>query len=97
MYARSVTLHIDTDKWDELHDFGEEISRRISGFPGLISWVLVANPETGDATSFSLFEDEKAFLAVNDRINEIVADFRRFFTDTPSELLGPVVAQLEAG
>lgn len=96
MFARSVTLHLNTEMWDELGEFGKEISDRISGFPGLVSWVLVADPETGQGTSFSLFEDEQAFLAVNDRINEIVADFGRFFTGPPSEQLGEVVAQLDA-
>ena len=95
MYARSVTLHLNTEMWQELHQFGQEISDRISGLPGLISWVLVANSETGQGTSFSLFEDEKAFLAVNDKINEIVADFGGFFTEPPSEQLGHVVAQLD--
>ena len=97
MYARSVTLHLNTGMWDELGEFGNEIANRISGFPGLISWVLVANPETGEGTSFSLFEDEEAFLAVNDKINEIVSDFGRFFTGAPSELLGEVVARLDRG
>lgn len=97
MYARSVTLHLNTGMWDELHQFGDEISHRISGFPGLISWVLVANSETGEGTSFSLFDDEEAFLAVNDRINEIVSDFGRFFTAAPREQLGEVIAQLDTG
>ena len=96
MYARSVTLQLDTEMWDELHEFGAEISHRISGFPGLISWVLVANSETGEGTSFSLFEDERAFVAVNEKINDIVADFGRFFTGPPSEQLGEVVAQLDS-
>ena len=61
----------------------------------LISWVLVGNSETGEGTSFSLFEDEKAFLAVNDKINEIVSDFGRFFTGPPVEQLGQVIAQLD--
>lgn len=97
MYARSVTLQLDTGMWAELEEFGQEISRRISGFPGLISWYLVADRETGKGTSFSLFGDEEAFQAVNDEINEIVADFGRFFTAAPIELLGEVVARLEAG
>lgn len=95
MYARAVTLQLNTEMWGELHQFGQEISRRISGFPGLLSWVLVANPETGQGTSFSLFENETAFLAANDKINAIVADFGRFFTGPPAEQLGQVIAQLD--
>lgn len=96
MYARSVTVHLDTGMWQELHEFGQEIASRTSGFPGLISWVLVADSETGLGTSFSLFEDEEAFLAENDRINDIVSDFGRFFTAPPSELLGHVVAGFDS-
>ena len=95
MYARAVTLDLDAQMWDELVEFGTTIKDRISGFPGLISWVLVANRETGKGTSFSVFEDEDAFLTVNDQINEIVSDFGRFFTAPPVELLGDVLTHLD--
>ena len=78
MYARAVTLDLNIEMWDELGEFGASIKDRISGFPGLISWVLVANRETGKGTSFSLFEDEQAFLAVNDKINAIFDGVRNY-------------------
>lgn len=97
MYARSVTLGLDPDRWDEVLAFSETIKHRISGFPGLTSWMLVGDPSSGRAVSFSLFEDRAAFAAVDDDINAIVADFRRFFVASPDEVLGDVVAHLDTG
>ena len=96
MYARSVTLGLDPQRWDEVLEFSETIKERIAGFPGLVSWMLVGDPASGRAVSFSLFEDQAAFAAVNDAINAIVADFRRFFVASPDEVLGDVVAHLDS-
>jgi hypothetical protein len=96
MYARSVTLGLDPRRWDEVLEFSEAIKERIGGFPGLLSWMLVGDPTSGRAVSFSLFEDRAAFSAVNDDINAIVADFRRFFVASPGEVLGEVVAHLDS-
>ena len=95
MFARSVTLHLDTNMWPQIREFALEVRRRLGEFPGLVSWSLVADSETGKATSYSVFDDEAAFLAVNDQINEIVSEFSRFFVAPPSELLGEVLADLK--
>ncbi len=95
MYARSVSLQLDTERWEETLVFAQSIKDRIAPFPGLRSWQLVANRETGGATSFSVFEDEESFLAVNDQINEIVSEFREYFAGPPSEILGEVIVNLD--
>lgn len=94
MFARSVTLHLDPELWPAIREFAAQVRDRLGGFPGLVSWALVADSETGNATSFSVFDDEAAFMAVNGQINEIVSEFSRFFTAPPKELLGEVLAAL---
>lgn len=97
MYARSVTLGLDPERWDEVLEFAETIKQRIAGFPGLLTWMLVGDPSSGRAVSFSLFENRAAFVSVNEDINVIVADFRRFFVTPPDEVLGEIVANLDVG
>ena len=75
MYARTVTFDLNTDMWEEALAFGASVTYQIAGFPGLRSWVLVGNRETGKGTSFAVFENKQAFEAVNGEINEILAGF----------------------
>ena len=56
MYARTVTVEIKPEMWDEAMDFGDSIKDQVAGFPGLQSWVLMANRDTGRGTSFSVIE-----------------------------------------
>lgn len=91
MYARTVTVNLDSDRWEEILAFGASVKDQIAAFPGLTSWHLVADPATGAGTSFAVFESKDAFDAVNDEINGILADFGRFFTTPPKELLGDVL------
>ena len=95
MYARTVTVDLDPEMWDEAVAFGNSIKDRIAAFPGLITWVLVANRDTGQGTSFSVFASEDAFREVNDDVNEILADFGRFFVAPPNELLGDVLVAVD--
>ena len=94
MFARTVTLDLDVDKWDEVVEFGGEIRRRLSAFDGLLDWYLIADPNSGQAVSFSLFDDRGAFEAVNDEINAIVVEFSSFFVSAPEERLGEVLIAL---
>ena len=94
MYARTVTIDLDPSMWDEAVEFGAEIRTRISAFEGLRDWYLIADPESGKAVSFSLFDDQEAFRAVNDQVNAIVAEFARFFVSRPEERLGEVIVAL---
>ena len=96
MYARTVTVKLDTDRWDEAMSFGSSIKDQIAAFPGLRSWHLVADRTTGDGTSFAVFEDEDAFRSVNDDVNAILADFGQFFVSPPKELLGEVLVSVGA-
>jgi len=91
MYARTVTVDLDPDRWEEVLAFGSSVKDQIAAFPGLTSWHLVANRATGEGTSFAVFESEDAFDAVNDEVNAILADFGQFFTSPPRELLGDVL------
>ncbi len=95
MYARTVTVDLDRDRWEEVLAFGSSAKDQIATFPGLTSWHLVANRATGEGTSFAVFESEDAFDAVNDEVNdevnEILADFGQFFTSPPRELLEDVL------
>ena len=94
MYARTVTFDLNTDMWEEALAFGASVTDQIAGFPGLRSWVLVGNRETGKGTSFAVFENKQAFEAVNGEINEILAGFAVYFTSAPSEQLGDVLAHV---
>ncbi len=97
MYARTVTVDLNPEMWDEAVEFGNSVKDRIAGFPGLISWALIANRETGKGTSFTLFEDEEAFRSVNDQINQILSEFGRFFVAPPNEILGDVLVHIDKG
>lgn len=91
MYARTVTVDLDVDRWEEILAFGASVKDQIAAFPGLTSWHLVANRTTGEGTSFAVFESQDAFDAVNSEVNAILADFGQFFTSPPRELLGDVL------
>ena len=95
LYARTVTVDLNPDLWEETLAFGNSVRDQIAEFPGLKSWVLVANRETGKGTSFSVFESEEAFLSVNDEINQILSEFGQFFTAPPNEILGDVLVHVE--
>lgn len=95
--ALCVTLDLNTERWDEMRGFVNSVKDPVAAFPGLISWVLVANRQTGRGTSFSVFENEEAFLSVNDQINRIVSDFGQFFVAPPDELLGDVLVHVDNG
>lgn len=94
MYARTVTVELDTDRWEDAVAFGASVKARIAAFPGLTSWYLVANRTTGAATSFAVFESEEAFRSVNDEVNEILSEFGRFFVSAPNEILGDVMVSI---
>lgn len=96
MYARTVTVDLDPDRWVEALAFGLSVNDQIAAFPGLTSWHLVANRATGESTSFAVFESEDAFHAVNDEVNAILANFGRFVTSPPRELLGDVLIAVGA-
>ena len=95
MYARTVTIKLNPEMWNEALEFGDSVKERIAGFPGLKSWVLMANQGTGECTSFAVFESEHAFKAVNDQINQILSEFGRFFVSPPNEILGDVLVHVE--
>ncbi len=95
MYVRSVTLAINPEMWDEAVEFGNAIRDQVAAFPGLQSWVLMANRDTGQGTSFAVFESEDAFRAVNDQVNQIVSEFKRFFAAPPAEILGDVIVHVD--
>lgn len=95
MYARTVTVDLNPEMWDEALEFGGSIKDRVAAFPGLKSWVLMANRETGRGTSFAVFESEESFRAVNDEVNGILSDFGRFFAGPPEEILGAVLVHVE--
>jgi hypothetical protein len=95
MYARTVTFDFDTRRWEETLGFGESIRPQIATFPGLVSWVLVANNETGKGTSFSTFDSEDSFLDAKDRIDQILSDFSQFLTAPPHETLGQVLISVQ--
>ena len=94
MFARTVTIDLDTELLDEAAAFGESVKDQIASFPGLLTWLLVVNRDTGQATSFSVFDSEEAFRAVNDQVNGILSDFGRFFVSPPNEILGDVLIQV---
>lgn len=95
MFARTVTVDLNPEMWEEALDFGKSVKDQIAGFAGLKSWVLMANRETGQGTSFAVFESEDAFKAVNDQVNQILSDFGKFFAGPPNEILGDVLVQVE--
>ena len=95
LYARTVTVDLNPELWEEALAFGNSVRDQIAGFPGLKSWMLVANRETGKGTSFTVFENEEAFRSVNDQINKILSDFGQFFTAPPNEILGDVLVYVE--
>ncbi len=95
MYARTVTVDLNTDMWDEALEFGASVQDEIAAFPGLRSWVLVGSRETGKGTSFALFESKASFDAVNDDVNAILAEFATYFSSPPSETLGDVLAYVD--
>lgn len=95
MYARTVTVDLNTDMWDAMLAFGGSAEKQISAFPGLRSWTLVGNRETGKGTSFALFDSRAAFDAVNDRVNEILAEFRHYLASPPIEVLGEVLIHVD--
>ena len=96
MYARTVIVDLDPDRWDDALAFGLSVKNQIAAFPGLTSWHLVGNRSTGEGTSFAVFESEDAFRSVNDDVNAILADFGQFFTSPPRELLGDVLVAVGA-
>ena len=91
MFARTVTASFDVDLADELADFGESVKDQIGSFPGLLEWRFVANLETGQAVSFSTFDDEAAFLESKAEIDSILSALGRFLVDSPIEMLGEVL------
>lgn len=95
MYARTVILQIDVDRWEEAMAFGSSIKDRIAAFPGLRAWTLTGDPETGVGTSFAVFDSREAFDAVNPQINEILSSFGEFFSGPPSETLGDVLISVD--
>jgi hypothetical protein len=96
MYARAVTVEINPEMWGEALEFGNAIKDEVASFPGLKSWVFMANRETGHGTSFAVFESEDTFRAANDQVNQILAEFRRFFVAAPNELLGDILVHVES-
>ena len=94
MYARTVTIDLDPGRLAEALAFGESVKAQIAAFPGLMTWLLVVNGDTGQATSFSVFESEEAFRAVNDQVNGILSEFTRFFVSPPNEILGDVLIHI---
>ena len=91
MFARTVTASFDVNLADELADFGESVKDLIGSFPGLVEWRFVANVETGQAVSFSTFNDEAAFLESKAEIDSILSALGRYLLDSPVEILGNVV------
>ena len=91
VFARTVTASFDVNLADELADFGESVKDLIGSFPGLVEWRFVANVETGQAVSFSTFDDEAAFLESKAEIDSILSALGRYLLDSPVEILGNVV------
>jgi hypothetical protein len=94
MYARTVTFDIDKELWAEALAFGASVEEQIAAFPGLRSWTLVGNPDTGEGTSFAVFESKQHFDTVNDQVNQILAGFATYFASPPNEKLGDVLAHV---
>jgi hypothetical protein len=95
MYARTVTFDLDTELMDEALAFGASKAEQIAAFPGPRSWTLVGNPDTGEGTSFAVFDSKEAFEAVNDQVNQILAGFAIYFVSPPNERLGNVLAHID--
>lgn len=91
MFARTVTASFDVDMADELTEFGESVKAQIASLPGLREWQFVANVETGQAVSFSTFDDQATFLESKAEIDSILSAMGRFLVDRPVEILGEVV------
>lgn len=91
MYARTVTASFDVSLVSDLVDFGESVKEQIASFPGLREWRFVANVDTGQAVSFSTFDDEAAFLESKAEIDSILSALGRFLVNAPVEILGEVV------
>jgi len=92
VFARTVTASFDVDLAEELAEFGASVKDQIGSFPGLLEWRLIANVETGQAVSFSTFDDEAAFLESKAEIDSILSALGRFLVDRPVAMLGEVVA-----
>lgn len=91
MFARTVTASFDVDMADELTEFGESVKAQIASFAGLREWRFVANVETGQAVSFSTFDDQATFLESKAEIDSILSAMGRFLVDRPVEILGEVL------
>lgn len=95
MYARTVTVDMNTDLWQEMLACGASVEKEIAAFPGLRSWTLVGDRETGKGTSFAVFDSREAFDAVNHHVNQILAEFRQYLSAPPTELLGEVLVHVD--
>ena len=91
MFARTVTASFDVELMTELADFGESVKDQIKSFPGLRDWRFIANAHTGQAVSFSTFDDEAAFLESKEEIDSILSALGKFLVAKPVEILGEVV------
>lgn len=95
MYARTVTVDMSTDSWEDMLAFGAAAKEQIAAFPGLRSWTLVGDRETGEGTSFAVFDSREAFEAVNDQVNGILAELGQYLTSPPRETLGEVLVHVD--
>jgi len=68
------------------------VKDQIGSFPGSQEWRFVANVETGQAVSFSLFDGEAAFLESKAEIDSILSALGQFLVDRAVEMLGEVLA-----
>lgn len=95
MKARVVTYALNPDMWDEALSTLDTIVGRIEAFPGLRSWVNVADRETGKGVAVAVFESGEALEAVTPQVNEMLAGFGQYMTSPPSIEIGDVIAHID--
>lgn len=95
MYARTVTVELKSELFDEVLAFGRSVQTRFEGLPGLVFWSFSANRETGRGTSYSVFETEEAFLSLKADIDQILSALGAYLASPPTEILAEVLLSVD--
>jgi hypothetical protein len=84
MHTRLVTCTLKTERWNDIRSAVAGVVEQIEAIPGLRTWVLAADPETGTGFSTAVFESTAAFEAAEPRMNELLSGFGPYFEGPPS-------------
>lgn len=95
MHARVVNYTLNPERWDEAVAALDTVVERLATFPGLRSWVNVANRETGKGTAIAAYETEETLAASAPQVQEILAGFGQYMTSAPSVETGDVVGHID--